>query len=459
MSKPSTLVNSPSAEFHESPHDIEMQSPARGTFHEDEKLPIGLFPSTPSDRTEVDRFPSEEPQRPRPVRKYSGEWWRRYWNRAIIVGHLPRILYGTLGLVIVALWIGLSFYFAQNEIDWNKSQQIKFAEHMRDSKTESAIALEGALKNFDPIARSLNVEWSGLWKDHGVEMDPVPLTNGTAPNTAWPFEVYRDTATTLWVSGPGNSYANDGDLLYKIANASTPAIAVIGWTVDDSFNTDISFKQASEGNDIFRQPLFAYPYDEWKGSISFTINDPWQDQFMGVNKSSVFAPSGARLSDHALNWRFDLTVTKDCPEEITESIFTTNYGVTLDSGYDNETLAFGTVPCQLRVEMTARRPPMVKFAAILSLLVNWTSTFFIFILTCEVLIMRRGFMLAGTDLFGVTFTSLFALPSVRLLLPGAPDFGALNLVGIIPNVIIISICIIAIAVTKLNKNKYQEKEA
>jgi hypothetical protein len=103
------LVNSPSAEFHESPHDIEMQSPVRGTFRDDEKLPIGLFPSTPSDHTEVDRFPAEVPERPRPVRKYSGEWWRRYWNRAIIIGLLPRIIYGALGLIIVALWIGLRY--------------------------------------------------------------------------------------------------------------------------------------------------------------------------------------------------------------------------------------------------------------------------------------------------------------------------------------------------------------
>jgi hypothetical protein len=75
-----------------------------------------------------------------------------------------------------------------------------------------------------------------------------------------------------------------------------------------------------------------------------------------------------------------------------------------------------------KIEITAKRPPLVKFAAVLSLVVNWTSTFFIFILTCEVLIMRRGFMLSGTDLLGVTFTSLFALLSVRLLLPGAPEF-------------------------------------
>ncbi|CAG8727388.1 7088_t:CDS:2, partial [Acaulospora colombiana] len=236
-----------------------------------------------------------------------------------------------------------SFYFAQNEIAWNKDQQIKFTDHMSNTgKNESAIALEGALKNFDPTARSLNVEWSGLWKDYGVDMEPVPLTNGTRPNTAWPFEIYRDTATTLWLAGEGNPYYDPNSILYKIANGSTPAIAVIGWTIDDSFNTEISFKQASDNTDIFRQPLFAYPYDEQR-----------------ANKSSVFAPSGARLTDHTckltykslsamltlifyqVNWRFDLNVTKDCPY-ITDAVLTQYFGMTLNDDFDNSTLAFGT---------------------------------------------------------------------------------------------------------------------
>jgi hypothetical protein len=55
---------------------------------------------------------------------------------------------------------------------------------------------------------------------------------------------------------------------------------------------------------------------------------------------------------------------------------------------------------------------------------------------------RTHFHPQGTDLLGINFTALFALPSVRLLLPGAPDFGIIiDLVGIIPNVIIISLCI------------------
>jgi hypothetical protein len=64
---------------------------------------------------------------------------------------------------------------------------------------------------------------------------------------------------------------------------------------------------------------------------------------------------------------------------------------------------------------------------------------------------RTHFHPQGTDLLGINFTALFALPSVRLLLPGAPDFGIIiDLIGIIPNVIIISLCITAIAIAKLN---------
>jgi hypothetical protein len=44
-----------------------------------------------------------------PVRKYSTQWWHSYWDKAVIVGFLPRLLYGGLGLTIIALWIGLTY--------------------------------------------------------------------------------------------------------------------------------------------------------------------------------------------------------------------------------------------------------------------------------------------------------------------------------------------------------------
>jgi hypothetical protein len=89
-----------------------------------------------------------------------------------------------------------------------------------------------------------------------------------------------------------------------------------------------------------------------------------------------------------------------------------------------------------------------------ALIVNWTTTTGIFLITCEAVVMRRTYILKETDILGVCLTALFALPSVRSILPGAPDFGAvIDLIGIIPNIIIISLCTTAIAVSKLRMHR------
>jgi hypothetical protein len=60
--------------------------------------------------------------------------------------------------------------------------------------------------------------------------------------------------------------------------------------------------------------------------------------------------------------------------------------------------------------------------------------------------MSRSHILQNSQLLAVCFTALFALPSVRSILPGAPDFGAIiDLIGIIPNVIVISLCTTLVA--------------
>jgi hypothetical protein len=105
-------------------------------------------------------------------------------------------------------------------------------------------------------------------------MTLVPLGNGTYPNLPLAVEIYRDTATSLWIWGPEYSPEYDTNLYYKIQNSSTPAIAVIGTTPEDSFETQISFKQASESNDITKQPLFAYPFDE------VSIGQRYKDTFL-----------------------------------------------------------------------------------------------------------------------------------------------------------------------------------
>jgi hypothetical protein len=96
------------------------------------------------------------------------------------------------------------------------------------------------------------------------DLNFVPLATGTKYNPPYPVEVYRDTATSVWLMGGNYTIYDNGyvNLAFKIANSSTAAIAVIGTTAEDSFETQISFKQAHDGRKITRQPLFAYPFDE-----------------------------------------------------------------------------------------------------------------------------------------------------------------------------------------------------
>ena len=69
-------------------------------------------------------------------------------------------------------------------------------------------------------------------------------------------------------------------------------------------------------------------------------------------------------------------------------------------------------------------------------------TFSICVLTGEAIILKQMDILSGSDMLSICLTSLFALPSVRSILPGAPPFGCLlDMVGIIPNIILISLCV------------------
>lgn len=69
-------------------------------------------------------------------------------------------------------------------------------------------------------------------------------------------------------------------------------------------------------------------------------------------------------------------------------------------------------------------------------------TLSICILTGEAIILQRAHILSGSDILSICLTSLFALPSVRSILPGAPPFGCLlDMVGILPNIILISLCV------------------
>jgi len=71
---------------------------------------------------------------------------------------------------------------------------------------------------------------------------------------------------------------------------------------------------------------------------------------------------------------------------------------------------------------------------------------------------RRLHILKDVDIIGICLAALFALPSVRAILPAAPGFGCLvDLIGILPNVILISISATTLTIAKIF-NKLDEDQ-
>jgi hypothetical protein len=109
--------------------------------------------------------------------------------------------------------------------------------------------------------------------------------------------------------------------------------------------------------------------------------------------------------------------------------------------------------CELTITITLERTGLVKFCVVVVFVVGWIITIAIFLITGEALLLNRSNILEGTDILAICFTALFALPTVRSLLPNVPSsYGCLlgkshisefqtpltgafaDILGILPNV-------------------------
>lgn len=84
---------------HSSTTDIEMQA-----AHNESHFSFDEKHAAASRQQSVSVPPLSRPQ---PVRKYSAKWWERTWNRAVIRGRWPRVIYSSVGLGLLLIWIGV----------------------------------------------------------------------------------------------------------------------------------------------------------------------------------------------------------------------------------------------------------------------------------------------------------------------------------------------------------------
>ncbi|KAG8846429.1 hypothetical protein FRB91_000824 [Serendipita sp. 411] len=413
--------------------DIEIQSPIAEVRFQDEKIVDDAY------------------GRSTPTRKYSVRWWKRTWDGAIRIGTWPRLLYCGIGLVLLVVWIGVMLSLVGAEVTYEKKNlQGSVRTNNYGGSALDYIMLKGSLVNFDVDKRTLAVSWSGLYGPNN-STDPVEFAdsaNPASPKFPDGIEIYRDVSSVLYNATYFDDVENVTSSVwaYQVDNRTAKHIGVIGVHSWDSFDTDIQFTQRYARN-AWLQPLLGYPFDQWHGEIVFVANNVFVSKFFNLNSSGVMEIGGIQLADSTLNWRFSFEFTNTCSGDDPNAII----------DYTNIT----SLPpfCHTKIEFDGSRPPLLIFCAVAAVVVNWTCALFIFILTCEAIIMRRSYMLEGTDILSMCFTALFALPTIRSLLPGAPSYGAIiDLVGILPCTLIVALCAVCVAVAKLNKRHKPQKE-
>jgi hypothetical protein len=212
---------------------------------------------------------------------------------------------------------------------------------------------------------------------------------GTNENNTVAFNLYRDVKVVLEDRPLPAGVVNDPqDPFMRIDNTTQPPIAVLGTHPWDSVDTSIDFTQA-QPDEVWKQPLFAYPFDMWSGSIVLAMTV--RDEAISANLSNgfVFQIADAMLADS----------TRECSIHLFDTCglrVLVNWRITVNV---NNTCSLDGSGCELHLNFTGKRPGLVVFSALIAVIVNWCSTIGIFLLTCESVVMRRSYIFTVRTLF------------------------------------------------------------
>jgi len=384
----------------------------------------------------------EEPQVP-PVASKSR--FHRLLSASDIQGRrIRRALYVSCLLLLIIIWTVVVITFEDRE---QKEQWANLNSDLNDKKAQGIfgsfnMVMRGHLRTYESDGNDLTVEWEAIL------LDDKNNDIGLGGNTSWManLAVYRDVHTVPITNQTiiteyqkfyqGVPDVNVSELvLAEVFQPPPPPIGYVGRSTADSVVTDITLNQLSNARP-WNQPRWGYPFDRAEGSLILVM---------------CFNDTGAALGHQGI----DLVPLTGI--EITESILGFNIKA-------NSTSTCSTDEgCELAIDFVVARPSVVQFVVIVVVIVNWLVTIGIFLLMCESVALKRAHILKGGDIIGICLTALFALPSVRAILPGAPDFGCLvDLVGILPNVILISLSSTIISIAKIRhrlEHKKSEKIA
>ncbi|KZV88880.1 hypothetical protein EXIGLDRAFT_772255 [Exidia glandulosa HHB12029] len=119
-----------------------------------------------------------------------------------------------------------------------------------------------------------------------------------------------------------------------------------------------------------------------------------------------------------------------------------------DYGYLDD---FQSSSTKLFIHITLERNMVIKISAFLIIVFNWMVTLAILYMTLVYTLGRRQ-LPDGLDSVTLPFAGLFALPSVRGVMPGDPPFGCLlDFIGIVPNLSIVAGCATCLLLARIHR--------
>ncbi|CAG7850933.1 SubName: Full=Uncharacterized protein {ECO:0000313/EMBL:CCA74039.1} [Serendipita indica DSM 11827] len=371
--------------------------------------------------------------RPPGLKRFTVAWFKWHWNRQVCGRRMPRLLYILTGLLLMIGWLTITLSFT-NTLKYNEAKNSgAYAINSNvppapGNESKTFIFMSGQLNRFDSSTRTLNIDWTMFGATGPLEDKNLRATEISIDR--WgrrPYALFRDT-----VARPDRDTNITSYQPFRVINPNMKPTGFLGLTEYDTITTDIGLGQKSTS--AWKMPEFGYPFDVFQGTITWVAANNATITRTGRAGSGVFALRGSILTDSLLNVKVHSNVTASCY-------------IRRSGG------------CELIIQLQVERTGLVKFCVLAVFLVNWIVTIAIFLVTGEALLLNRTNILSGTDILAICFSALFALPSVRSLLPGVPGYGCLlDMIGILPNVIIVALCTTFFANSRLRMRVHQQRE-
>lgn len=381
---------------------------------------------------------SSTSERPLAPRRFSMSWWRYKFRVGMAQRGFSRLVYGLSGALLIIIWFAIALAFAFNlraAEDANRVVNVNNGQTFLAGLNRDVplLFISGQFSSFDSSTRNLHVDWSAFVVQGPItDLSTISSRRISVESLSGdPIAIYRDT-----VARPDQELIANGTSTgtpFRLRAPNIKPVGFLGISDYDSISTDIGLGQRQ--SNIALQPEFGYPLDIFTGNITFVAANNKTIEESGRLGSAVLQMNGAILTDSLLNLK----------------IRTSTYSTCLDEDSPG---------CELTITFWVERTGLVKFCVVVVFCINWIITIGIFLVTGEALLLNRQKIVEGTDILAICFTALFALPSVRSLLPGVPvSYGCfLDIIGILPNVLIVTLCTTFFANSRLRMRRLKDSE-